>query len=75
MRLVDLGQYPRPDVLNIRVGLISQLRLDELPNRHLLQPSQVILLIEVMQPLIEAFLDFFLLLEAGLLCFFLHIII
>ena len=75
MRLVDLGQYPRPDVLNIRVGLISQLRLDELPNRHLLQPSQVILLIEVMQPLIEAFLDFFLLLEVGVLCFFLHIII
>lgn len=75
MRLVDLGQYPRPDVLNIRVGLISQLRLDELPNRHLLQPSQVILLIEVMQPLIEAFLDFFLLLKVGVLCFFLHIII
>ena len=75
MRLVDLGQDPRPDVLNIRVGLISQLRLDELPNRHLLQPSQVILLIEVMQPLIEAFLDLFLLLKVGVLCFFLHIII
>ena len=75
MRLVDFGQYPRPDVLNIRVGLIGQLRLDELPNRHLLQPSQVILLIEVMQPLIEAFLDLFLLLKVGVLCFFLHIII
>ena len=57
MRLVDLGQNPRPDVLYIGVALISQLSLDELADSHLLQPSEIILLIEGIKPLIKPLLN------------------
>lgn len=73
MGLIDLSQYPRPDVLNIGVGFICELRLDELIHCHLLQPRKVVVLIEAVESLIEAFLHLFLRLVA--MFFLLHIII
>lgn len=76
MGLIDLSQYPRPDVLDIGVGLIRELCLDELVDCHLLKAGEIVFLIEVIESLIEAFLHLFLRLK-GLcfLCFLLHIII
>ena len=56
MSLVDLGQYPRSDVLYVRVALIGQLTLDEPAHCHLLQASEVILLIKRIESLIEPLL-------------------
>lgn len=57
MDLVDLGDDPRPDMLYVGVALIGQLTLDELTHSHLLQPSEVILLIEGIKPLIKPLLN------------------
>lgn len=62
-------------MLDIGVALIGQLGLDELTHCHLLQSSEIILLIEGIEPLVEPLLDLFLRLSVLRWFLGLHIII